>query len=334
MADRPTQRMTYVTADGPEADGLSLTDGPGPVVGEGDVLVAVHTIGLNRSDIKQRRRGRPPQSVTTDILGIEFSGVVEQAGATAGRFSPGDEVCGLVPGGAYAEYVAVDARHVLPLPAGTDLRTAAAVPEAFLTAWSNMIKRAELSAAESVLIHGGASGVGSAAIQLAVRGGAHVIATASSERKAAACHELGAAHVIDYTSGPFLPELLEVTDGHGVDVVVDLVGAPYLEQHIEALRPEGRLVIVSLLGGSKVELDLKRIQSKRLFVTGSQLRSRSSAAKATLTSELEAEVWPGFAEGRLRPVIDSVVPWERIADAHRRLETGDHVGKILIEVSR
>lgn len=323
--------MRQIAARGPEADDLEVATVPVPVPGADEALVRVAAVGLNRSDLKQRRRGRPPAGVSTDVLGIEFSGTVVTAPA-ASAFAPGDPVCGLVAGGAYSEFVTVRAEHLLPLPDGCDLVGAAAVPEAFLTAHTNMIGLGRLRAGERVLIHGGASGVGTAAIQLARRLRAQVLVTVSTDEKARACIELGAHHAILYPDQDFAEEVRRLTDDEGVDVIVDIVGASYLDRNMGLLRKGGRLVFVSLLQGAESDIDLSLIQKRRLTLTGSQLRSRTTAEKDALTQRLLEDVWPGFADRSLRPVIDSVLPFASVAAAHRILEGNCNVGKVLLEL--
>lgn len=327
-----TNTMRVVTADGPAAGDLRLTEALIPHHGDTQLLVEVRAIGINRSDCKQRERGRPPKGIDTEILGIEFAGIVAAVGSGTSRFRPGDSVCGLVPGGAYAEFVAVEESHVLPPPAGVDLVASAAVPEAFLTAWTNLIQRGRLAHGESALIHGGASGVGTAAIQLARRVGADAFVTASSASRVDACVELGATGGINYREEAFLERIAELTDGAGVDVVFDIVGGPYLADNLAVLRPEGRLVVVSTLEGREATLDLSVVQAKRLSVTGSRLRSRSVDDRSALMRQLEQEVWPGFTAGDLRPVVDRVLAFEDVAEAHRHMESRRHVGKILLEL--
>jgi NADPH2:quinone reductase len=323
--------MRQIAARGPEAKDLVVEETDVPHPGEGETLVRVAAVGLNRSDLKQRRRGRPPAGVDTDILGIEFSGTVVEVPRGSG-LSVGDEVCGLVPGGAYAEYVTVRAGHLLPLPQGCDLIEAAAVPEAFLTAHTNMVSLGRLGSGERVLIHGGASGVGTAAIQIARWLGAEVFVTVSTPEKARACRELGANHAVLYTECDFVEEVQRLTDGQGVDVIVDIVGAAYLQRNLGLLRMDGRLIFVSLLQGSEANLDLSVIQKRRITLTGSQLRSRTTSEKDALTRRLHDEVWPGFRDGSLRPVIDSVHPFASVSSAHLILEENRNIGKVLLEL--
>lgn len=315
---------------GPEV--LTFVDRPDPVPGPRDLLVRTRAIGVNRSDVKQRQRGRGPVGVGNDILGIEFSGEVLSVGSLVTQWQIGDQVCGLVPGGAYAELAVIPAAEALPLPAGVDIVRAAAVPEAFLTSWENMIVRGRLSAGEHVLIHGGSSGIGTAAIQLAVAAGAQVAVTAATEEKLAACRELGATTAVPYRDDDFVERLRSVTDGRGVDVILDIVGADYLTRNLEILAEEGRLVLVSLLSGGVAPLEMSTVQAKRLTITGSRQRSRTPHDRAKLIAGLRSTVWPDFDTGRLRPVVDSILPWADVAAAHRRMEASQHIGKLVLTV--
>jgi putative PIG3 family NAD(P)H quinone oxidoreductase len=315
---------------GPEV--LELTDLPDLSPAPGELLVAVHAAGVNRADVLQRRGLYPPPAGASEVLGLEVSGVVADVGEGVSGWSPGDPVCAVLAGGGYAEQALVPASTALPPPTGLDLVSAAAVPEVFTTAWENLVNRGRLAPGEAVLIHGGGSGVGTAAIQLAKRLGCRVLVTAGSLAKLEECAALGADGGINHRSEDFVERTRALTDGRGVDVVLDIIGADYLAGNIRVLSPGGRLVVIGLMGGAKAELDLGTVMSRRLTVTGSTLRSRSVAEKAVLADGLRKDVWPGFADGTLRPVIDRVLPLAEAAEAHRVMEASEHTGKILLRV--
>ena len=320
---------------GPEV--LTFVDRPDPVPGPGEILVRVHATGLNRADLMQRQGLYPPPPDADDVLGLEMAGVVAEVGpagqVTAGPgFSVGDRVCAVLASGGYAEFVVVPAAHALPVPDDLDWLGAAAVPEAFATAWDNVFTRAELQSGETLLIHGGSSGVGTALVQLARRAGARVCVTASSEAKLAACAELGAACLIDYTQQDFVEEVRRFTDGRGADVILDMVGAAYLERNVAALATEGRLTVIGLQRGRKGTLDMGRVLARRLRIMGSTLRARSREEKGTVAQQLRAHVWPGFSDGSLHPVVHAVYDWTEVQDAHRAMEAGGHIGKLVLRV--
>ncbi|MGH8902744.1 MAG: NAD(P)H-quinone oxidoreductase [Egibacteraceae bacterium] len=326
--------MKAITAPrpgGPEQ--LELVDLPNPEPGPGELLVHVHATAVNRADVLQRRGRYPPPPGASDVLGLEMAGVIAALGDGVAGWSVGDEVCALLPGGGYAEQAVVPAEVAMPLPPSLDLVEAAAVPEAFTTAWDNLFNRGRLASGGTVLLHGGASGVGTAAIQLARRRGCEVLVTAGSPRKLAFCTELGAKGGIDYREcQDFDVRVGELTGGRGVDVVLDIIGGGYLARNLRCLAVEGRLVIIGLMGGASAEVDLGLMLTRRLTITASTLRARSVEAKATLARQLVAEVWPGFADGSLRPVIDRVLPLEKAAQAHAAMEASEHIGKIVLTV--
>lgn len=323
--------MRAVVAEQPGGvEALRIVDRPVPVPADDEVLVAVRATSVNRADVMQRQGNYPPPPGASDILGLEVAGEVVETGAAVTQWRPGDRVCSLLAGGGYAEYATVPARTALPLPAGMPWTEAGGLAEVFCTAHDNLVVRGRLQAGETVLVHGVASGVGTAATQLAVRAGAEVIGTASSTRKLDAATGLGARGGIDYTSEDFVERVGDLTGGRGVDVILDVVGGPYLQRNLDALAPEGRLVIVGLQGGTRAELSLRQLMSGRLTVTGSTMRARSVDAKAEVAQRMRTDVMPGFADGALRVVIDSVFPLEQVADAHRALEAGDHVGKVIL----
>lgn len=317
---------------GPEV--LDVVDRPEPAPGPDDLLVQVAATAVNRADLLQRAGHYPPPPGTTDILGLEAAGVVVDMGPAARDrgWQVGDRVMAVLAGGGYAERVAVPAAVALPVPASLGLVEAAAVPEVFLTAYDNIFLRGRLMAGESLLLHGGTSGVGTAGIQLARRAGCRVLATGSTSGKTAAARALGADHAIDYTAEDFVARAHELTDGDGVNVLLDVVGGAYLERNLHALAVEGRLVVIGLQGGSTGELDLRLLLSRRLSVSGSTLRARSPEEKEPLIRRFCDEVLPGFDDGTLRPVIDRVLGLEAAAQAHELMAAGVHVGKIVLKV--
>ncbi|MDP8969946.1 MAG: NAD(P)H-quinone oxidoreductase [Actinomycetota bacterium] len=316
---------------GPEA--LELVDRPDPEPGRGELLVRVRATALNRADVLQRKGAYPPPPDTTDVLGLEMAGEVVALGDDVEGWRPGDRVCALLPGGGYAELAVVPAVLALAVPDNLDWVQAAAVPETFTTAYDNLFNRARLGRGESVLLHGGSSGVGTAAIQLAKRRGCRVLVTAGSAAKLEACARLGADEQVNYREEDFVERVRGLTAGRGVDVILDIIGGPYLERNLRALALEGRLVIIGLMGGQKAEVDLGRLLTRRLSVTASTLRARPVEEKARLAEQLRRDVLPGLADGSLTPVIDRVLPLERAADAHSVMEASQHVGKIVLAVS-
>ena len=316
---------------GPEV--LEVVDLPDPQPGPGEILVRVAAAGVNRADVMQRRGLYPPPPDASPVLGLEMAGTVEAVGPGVDRWGPGDRVCAVLTGGGYAELAVVPAVTALPWPSGCDAVGAAAVPEVFTTVYDNVVRRARLRAGETVLLHGGSSGIGTAGIQLAKRLGCTVLVTAGSEEKLAACRALGADTAINYRDEDFVEAARAATDGRGVDVVLDVVGGPYLDANLRALAVEGRLAIIGLMGGRSAEADLGRMLTRRLTVTASTLRARSVEDKAALARAVEAEVWPGFAEGALRPVIDRTFPLAEAGAAHARMESSAHIGKLVLTVA-
>ncbi|MFS0724536.1 NAD(P)H-quinone oxidoreductase [Paenibacillus sp. 1P07SE] len=304
-----------------------------PQLQENDLLVEVRATALNRADLLQRRGLYPPPPGASDILGLEMSGVVLKAGVGASGWQPGDRVCGLLPGGGYASRVSLPAGMAMRIPDELSFEEAAAIPEAFLTAYLNLMELGGLRAGQTALIHAGASGVGTAAIQLVREAGAHAIITAGTAAKREAALSLGAQLAIDYKAGPFAPMVMEATGDRGVEVVLDPVGASYWDQHLEVLAVDGRLVLIGLMGGSKLrEVDLGRLLSRRIQVIGSTLRSRSREDKIRLTRDFAAFALPRFADGRLRPVIDTVMDWSQAGEAHDRMQADANIGKIVLQV--
>lgn len=316
---------------GPEV--LQVVERPDPEPGRGELLLQVRTAGVNRADVMQRQGRYPPPEGTSDVLGLEAAGQVVAVGSDVAGWRVGDRVCALVAGGAYAELVTVPAEVALPWPEGLGPAEAGCAYEVYATAYDNLIVRGQLTRGETALVHGGSSGVGTAAVQLAVRLGAQAIVTVGSDEKAGACRRLGATAAIRYDQEDFAARGKELTDGRGVDVVLDIVGAPYLEPNIDVLAPDGRLVIIGLMGGTRAEIDLARVLRRRLSVRASTLRARPLAQKAALADRLRRDVWPGFADRSLQPVVDSVYPLEQVAEAHARMESSRHVGNIVLTVS-
>ena len=305
---------------------------PVPRPGPEEILVAVRAAGVNRPDVHQREGRYPPPPGASDLPGLEIAGTVVERGDKARRFEIGSDVCALVAGGGYAEYCAVPQVQALPIPEGLRFVEAAAIPETFFTVWTNVFERGRLAAGEALLVHGGAGGIGTTAIQLAAARGARVFATAGGAEKCRLCEELGAERAIDHRSEDFVEVVREATGGHGVDVVLDMLGGPQLARHLDLLAPEGRLVLISFLEGREGTVDLWPIMGKRLTITGSTLRPRTPAEKGAIARALEAEAWPLIVAGRVRPRIDATFPLEEAAEAHRRLESRAHVGKIVLIV--
>lgn len=319
-----------------QPESLVSTVVPRPRIRPGEVLIKVAATGVNRADVMQRQGSYPPPPGASDILGLEVSGHVVEIGPGGSGVSIGDEVCALLSGGGYAEYVAVPVGQVLPVPRGLSLLEAASLPEAVSTVWSNLVIEARLQQNETVLIHGGSSGIGTMAIQVAKGLGARVIVTAGSADKLTACAELGADVLINYKEEDFLDQVKLATKGHGVDVVLDVVGGAYLDRNTEALAVDGRLVVIGLLGGSKGQLDLGVLLRKRGRVLVTSLRSRSVKDKSDIVAQVRDHLWPRFDADhphRIRAIIQTRYPLEDAAKAHRELEASEHIGKILLDVS-
>ncbi|WP_119255541.1 NAD(P)H-quinone oxidoreductase [Shinella zoogloeoides] len=312
-------------------DNLAVTEGRTPEPRAGEILVRVEAAGINRPDVLQRKGEYPPPPDASPILGLEITGEVVALGEGVTGHSLGDRVCALANGGGYAQYCAVPASQALPFPKGFDAVKAAALPETFFTVWANLFMMAELKAGESVLIHGGSSGIGTTAIQLAAALGARVFATAGSQEKCKACLDLGASRAINYRSEDFAAVIAEETGKAGVDVVLDMIGAAYFERNLKSLARDGRLSIIAFLGGAVAErVNLAPIMLKRLRVMGSAMRPRTAAEKQAVRDELLEKVWPLLEEGRVAPVIHAVMPYGEAAAAHRMMEEGDHIGKIVL----
>ena len=314
-------------AGGPEV--LQLCDRPMPVAGYGEVVIQVAYAGVNRPDALQRAGLYNPPATASDLPGLEAAGKVVALGDGVANLSIGDQVCALLPGGGYAEFVATPAAHCLPVPAGLTLKQAACLPETFFTVWSNVFMRGGLIGGERFLVHGGSSGIGTTAIQLANVRGARVFATAGSAEKCAACVTLGAARAINYREEDFV-EILKAEGG--ANLILDMVGGTYLPRNVQALADDGRLVQIAFLTGPKVELNFAQVMMRRLTITGSTLRPQSVAAKARIAEALEREVWPLLASGRIAPVIDSEFAMADAAAAHAALEASQHIGKIVLKI--
>ena len=313
---------------GPEA--LVPCRRPVPEPGHDEVLIRVRAAGINRPDVMQRQGQYPPPPGASDLPGLEVAGEVVRAGPGVDRFAAGDAVTALVAGGGYAEYCVAPDAQVLPVPDGVSVVDAGGLPETFFTVWTNVFERGRLRAGETLLVHGGASGIGTTAIQLAAARGARVFATAGSDDRARACEALGAERGINYRTEEFVAVVRDGTGGAGADLVLDMVGGAYFARNLEALRVEGRLSIIAFLGGAKVEASLLPLLQKRLNVTASTLRPRSVAEKGRLRDALLAQVWPLFATRRIRPVTACTFPLDQAAAAHREMEAGGSVGKILL----
>ena len=330
----PTQ-MRHVTFDPPGApEVMQFTTGPVPQPQPGEVLVKVAAAGINRPDIQQRKGAYPPPPGASPILGLEAAGDIVALGEGVTGWHIGDRVTGLCNGGAYAEYVAIPAGQCLPWPAGFDAIQAASLPETCFTVWANLFDLGRLAPGESVLIHGGTSGIGVTAIQLATAFGAKAYATAGSAAKCAACLDLGAAGAINYREADFLADIKAMTGGAGVDVVLDMVGAPYTNRNLQALKRGGRLVQIAFMQGSVAQdVDLLPIMVKRLTVTGSTMRPRTAVEKAAIAKSLHDFVWSWLEAGTVLPVISETLPWTDVARAHQLMENSAHVGKIILKVS-
>jgi NADPH2:quinone reductase len=332
MDTLPAQMTAIEIAEpgGPEV--LRPVTRPLPLPAAGEVLIKTAAAGVNRPDVAQRKGGYPPPPGASDLPGLELAGTVAALGAGVERWKVGDKVCALVAGGGYAEYCTAPAGQCLPWPTGFDAVRAAALPETFFTVWGNVAQRAKLQAGETILIHGGSSGIGTTAIQIAKNLGGVVIVTAGSDEKCAACLKLGATRAVNYKTEDYVTVAKEMTDGVGVNVILDMVGGDYIARDIAALAPEGRLVFIAFQKGRKAEIDFQPIMLKRLTVTGSTLRPRDVAFKSAVARELEENIWPLLGSGKIAPIIHATFPLTDAAGAHRALEAGDHIGKIVLTV--
>jgi NADPH2:quinone reductase len=329
------QTMSHIemtAPGGPEV--LRLTTGPTPTPKPDEVLIRVQAAGVNRPDIAQRSGSYPPPPGASPLLGLEVAGEVVAAGDAVTAYRTGDRVCALTNGGGYAEYCVAPAPQCLPWPSAYDAVRAAALPETYFTVWANLFQGGRLAAGERTLIHGGSSGIGVTAIQLAKEFGVTAYVTAGTDEKCAACTRLGAVAAINYHTQDFVEEIARLTDKRGVDVVLDMVGAPYLQRDLRTLAMDGRLVLIAFLQGSKAEnFDFVTVMTKRLTITGSTMRPRSTAQKGAIATALREKVWPALDAGRCGPVINATFPLVEAAAAHRLMESSTHIGKIMLRVA-
>lgn len=314
-------------------DVLQLQEHAIPSFSDDEVLVRVHAAGVNRPDVAQRKGNYPPPpGAPTDIPGLEIAGVIEQTGSKVTRWKAGDKVCALVIGGGYAEYINVPEGQCLPIPENLNFIEASSLPETFFTVWSNVFDRGRLQPGESLLVHGGSSGIGVTAIQMAKALGSKVYVTAGSDEKCRFCEQLGAEKAINYKTEDFKERILELTDKRGVDVILDMIGGDYTPLNLQCLAEEGRLVMINTMKGKDVQVDLSIVMRKRINITGSMLRSRSIAFKSAIASALEKHVWPLIESGQIKPVIHSVFKLEEAAKAHILMESSEHIGKIVLSI--
>ncbi len=325
-------RVVTVTQPGaPEA--LHIADAPVPKPGPGEVLIRVAAAGLNHADILQRQGHYPPPPGASEILGMEVAGHIAETGPGVAEWKPGDPVCALLAGGGYAEYCTAPAGQCLPIPSNIPVEQAAALPEVVFTVWTNLFEPACLKPGETLLVQGGSSGVGTMAIQVAHLFGARVAATAGSTAKRDFCIGIGCDRAFQYKEADWAEAARDWSGGRGIDVILDMVGGDYFPRHLRLLAPRGRLVHIASLRGREVTADLALIMQKRLVVTGSTLRGRSVAEKTALRDSIRLRLWPHIAAGKIRPVVDRSFPLEQVADAHRRMESGEHIGKILLAMN-
>ena len=330
MTGLPNRMRVVETTKAGGPDVLTVGHRPVPTPGPGEVLIRVAAAGVNRADVMQRRGQYPPPPGASDVLGLEVSGAVTAVGEAVSGWSVGDPVCALLAGGGYAEHCAAPAPQCLPVPAGVAAEDAAALPEAAMTVWTNVFDRGGLLPGDTLLVHGGSSGIGTMAIQLASALGARVLATAGSDEKCAACTALGAETAVNYRQADFVAAVRAATGGQGVDVVLDMVGRQYLPRNLDVLATEGRLVVIGLMSGAAAEIDLATIMSRRLTVTGSTLRARSVLQKGAVAAAVRERVWPLVEARRVRPVVHRRFPLSQAAEAHRLMESSAHIGKLLL----
>jgi len=314
---------------GPEV--LQLTDRPKPVIANDEVLIKVMAAGINRPDVFQRKGNYPPPAgAPADIPGLEVAGTVIEVGKAVTRWKPGDRVCALVAGGGYAEYCKAPEGQCLPVPASLSFPEAASLPETFFTVWSNVFDRGSLQPGESLLVHGGSSGIGVAAIQMAKALGSTVYTTAGSDDKCSFCEQLGANKAINYKTADFKEGIKALTNGAGVNVILDMIGGDYMPGNIDSLAVEGRLVMINAMNGREVQLDLGKVMAKRLIITGSILRSRDTAFKAAIAQNLEQKIWPLLSSGKIRPIVYKTFDASEAVEAHKLMESSTHTGKIVL----
>jgi putative PIG3 family NAD(P)H quinone oxidoreductase len=333
MSVTQTQKMRqieYGSGGGPDAMRIVEVERPRPAPGQ--ILIEVHYAGVNGPDLMQRRGHYPPPPGASPVLGLEVAGRVAETGPGVTEWKVGDWVTALVPGGGYAEYCLTFERHALPIPEGLTLAQAAALPETWFTVWANLIDRAGLKAGERLLVHGGSSGIGLAAIGLARLVGAHPFVTVGNAQKAQFCRDFGAAVAIDYKQEDFVAHVRQLTNQEGVDVVLDMVGGAYLQKSVSVLKRDGRLVLIAFQQGSKVEFDFMPVMIKRLTITGSTMRPRTVDEKARIRDALLSEIWPAFAGGQLRVHLFGIYPFEKASEAHRIMESSQHIGKLVLQL--
>ena len=326
------QVVEIAAPGGPEQ--LKVAMRPLPRPGAGEVLVRVAAAGVNRPDVMQRQGRYPPPPGASDLPGMEIAGEIVELGPDVSGLAPGDQICSLLPGGGYAAYAIAAAPLCMHLPAGVGLVEAAAIPETYMTVWTNLFGRGACKAGDIVLIHGGTSGIGTTAIQLAAAWGARVFATAGSPEKIRACEKLGAERGIDYHTEDFVSVIREATGGYGIDITLDMVAGSYVQRNLDIAALEGRVVTISMLGGSRAEINMNTVLPKRLTLTGSTLRSRTVAQKAAVADAMRRNVWPLLERGRVRPIIYETFPLAQAGDAHRVMESSRHIGKIVLTICR
>lgn len=324
------KHISYSPAGTPES--MQVAESPQPIPAADEILIEVHFAGVNRPDLAQRSGSYPPPPGASPILGLEVSGRVAALGADVSEWQVGDSVTALVPGGGYAEYCVTPAAQALPIPRGMSMAAAAGLPETWFTVWANLMDIGRLKAGECLLVHGGSSGIGLTAIQLARHVGAQVIVTVGSAEKAAFCKDYGADFAIDYRRENFVERVKEITAGEGVDVILDMVGGSYLQKDVSLLRRDGRLVMIAFLEGSKTSFDFLPVMMKRLTLSGSTMRPRSVAEKAALRDALRRHIWPSLADGRLKQHLFATFPLAQAGEAHRLMESSRHIGKIVLQV--
>ena len=333
MSQPLPQTMTAIEVTTPgDPEVLKPTTRPLPQVAQGEVLIKVAAAGVNRPDVLQRKGNYPPPQGASDIPGLEIAGEVVAVGAGVESFQLGDQVCALVTGGGYAEYCVAPAAQCLPVPQNLSTLQAAALPENYFTVWSNVFDRGGLTAGESFLVHGGSSGIGTTAIQLAKAFGAKVFTTAGTAEKCAVCEHLGADLAVNYRDADFVAAIKQANQARGLDLILDMVGGSYIPRNLDLLNPDGRLVFIAFLGGPKAEVNFSQVMVKRLTVTGSTLRARDIPFKAAIAAKLQARVWPLLESGQVKPLIHKTFPLAQADQAHALMESSTHIGKIMLTV--
>lgn len=327
--------MKAITITQPgEPEVLQITNRPTPPPKPGEVLIKVIAAGINRPDVAQRKGNYPPPAgAPQDIPGLEIAGLVAELGQGLKRWKVGDKICALVIGGGYAEYCTAPEGQCLPIPENLSFAEAASLPETFFTVWSNVFDRGQLQPGETLLVHGGSSGIGVTAIQMATALGSKVYVTAGSDEKCKFCEDLGATKAINYNQENFSEAIAKLTDGRGVDVILDMIGGDYTASNIKSLANDGRLVFINTMKGKNVEIDLAEVMRKRIYITGSMLRSRDVAFKSAIAQNLEKHIWPLLASGKIKPVVYKTFPATEAAEAHRLMESSEHMGKIVIQLA-